>query len=89
MSDRGGGRVYQRGSRWWIEYWHRGKQFREPGGRTKEAADKMRRKRLKEIAGDTFIGPQQERVTVGELLDELMTHLRTKGAKACRPSSRT
>jgi hypothetical protein len=37
---------------------------------------------LKEIAGDKFIGPKEERVPVGELIDDLMTHLRTKGAKA-------
>jgi hypothetical protein len=25
----GDGRIYQRGQRWWIEYWHRGHQVRE------------------------------------------------------------
>jgi integrase len=60
----------------------RGKQFRESGGRDETAAHKKLRARLKEIAGDKFIGPSEERVTVSELLDDLMTHLRTKGAKA-------
>jgi integrase len=79
---RGDGRVYQRDNRFWVEYWHRGKQHRESGGKTKEAARKYLRKRLKEIAGDKFIGPREERVTVPELLDDLELHLRTKGAKA-------
>jgi integrase len=79
---RGDGRVYQRGSRWWIEYWHRGESFREPAGKDEAAAAKKLRARLREIAGDKFIGPKEERVPVGELVDDLMTHLRTKGAKA-------
>jgi integrase len=79
---RGDGRVYQRGSRWWIEYWNRGEQFRESAGKDEATAQKKLRARLKEIAGDKFIGPREERVSVGELIDDLMTHLRTKGAKA-------
>jgi integrase len=79
---RGDGRIYRRGSRWWIEYWYRGEQFREPAGKDEAAAGKKLRARLKEIAGDKFIGPKEERITVGELLDDLMTHLRNKGAKA-------
>ena len=30
---RGDGRVYLRGSRFWIEYWYRGESFREPAGK--------------------------------------------------------
>jgi integrase len=79
---RGDGRVFQRGSRWWIEYWNRGEQFRESAGKDEAAAAKKLRARLKEIAGDKFIGPKEERVTVDELLNDLMTHLRNQGAKA-------
>lgn len=79
---RGDGRVFQRGARWWIEYWNRGEQFRESAGKTEAAAAKKLRARLKEIAGEKFIGPKEERVTVDELLDDLMTHLRNQGAKA-------
>ena len=85
---RGDGRVYQRGNRWWIEYWHRGRQYREAVGVTEKAAGKRLKDRLKQIAGDRFVGPQEERVEVGELLDALETHLDTKGARAM-PSLRS
>jgi integrase len=79
---RGDGRIYQRGPRFWIEYWHRGSQFRESAGATEAEARRLLRKRLREIAGDRFVGPAEERVTVSELLDDLIVHLRNKGAKA-------
>ena len=79
---RGDGRVYQRGNRWWIEYWHRGRQYREAGGASEKAAGKRLKDRLKQIAGDRFVGPQEERVEVSELLDALERHLETKGARA-------
>lgn len=79
---RGDGRVYARGSRWWIEFWFEGKQFRETGGRSEDAARKKLKARLKEILGGRFVGPQQERVSVSELLDDLLTHLGTKGARS-------
>jgi len=79
---RGNGRVYQRGDRWWIDYSVRGKRFREAAGEKEKDALKKLKTRLKEIAGDRFIGPLEERLTVEELLDSLITHLKTKGAKA-------
>src|SRR5262249_40460250 len=35
-----------------------------------------------QIYGDRFVGPQEERLTVDELLDNLTVHLNTNGAKA-------
>ena len=89
---RGDGRTFQRhragcaktedcGCAWWLAYCHRGKEIREPGGRTEKKAKQQLRKRLGEIAADRFIGPSEERLTVGELLDALSTHLETKGAR--------
>lgn len=84
LGTRGQGRIYQRpgSSRWWVEYWHRGQQYRESAGQTEGEARKALKARLKEIAGDRFIGPKEERTTVSELLDALAVHLETKGAKA-------
>ena len=79
---KGDGRIYQRWSVFWIEYWVRGKQFREPVGRNKAEAKRKLKARLREIHGDKFIGPQEERLTVGGLLDNLVLHLKTKGAKS-------
>lgn len=82
--ERGTGRTYQRGKRWWIEYWFRGRQFRESGGDTEPGAKKLLKKRLKEIAGDRFVGLQEERLTIDQLCDSLITHLETKGSKSVR-----
>lgn len=79
---RGDGRVYQRGNRWWIEYWIRGKQHRESASKTEAAARRKLRERHREIHGDRFVGPREERLTVEELIDNLTTHLKTKGARS-------
>ncbi len=76
------GRVFQRGAVFWLAYYVRGKEFREPGGRTEKEATKRLRARLGEKHGDRFIGPEQERVTVSELLDSFLLSLEMKGAKS-------
>lgn len=90
---RGDGRAYQRGSRWWIEYWVRGEQFREPAiivdrndtvrpARSEREAVKHLEARRREILGGRFVGPKEERVTVDDLVDDLLLHLRTKGSRS-------
>ncbi|MBZ5639165.1 MAG: tyrosine-type recombinase/integrase [Acidobacteriia bacterium] len=85
---RGDGRVFERGHRWFIQYYFRGKPVREPGGldgrgaKSEAEARKRLKARLKEIYGDRFIGPQAERVTVDEILDSYSAHLKQKGAKS-------
>ena len=81
---RGEGRIYQRGNRWWIEYWRRGRQYRETAGDTPSEAKRKLKKRWEEIHGDRFVGPEQERITVSDLADSLITHLKLKGAKAVK-----
>jgi len=84
----GDGSAYERGGSWWIQYRHRGKQVREPGGldghgaRTKTEAEEKLRQRLAEIRTDRYIGPQSERATVDELLGGYLAHLETKGARS-------
>jgi integrase len=77
----GAGRIFQRGTRWWVAYHAHHKEYREPAG-TEADAKRLLKQRLKEIHGDRFIGPEGERLTVGELLDALVLHLETKGAKS-------
>jgi integrase len=79
---RGDGRVYRRGSRWWIEYWIQAKQHRESAGRTEAEAKRKLTARRKEICGDRFVGPAEEKLTLEQLADALIVHLKTKGAKA-------
>ncbi len=78
MKLRGDGRIYQRGTRWWIEYWHCGRQYREPAAtpgtieeNTEKQAQTKLNNRLAEKRTGTFVGPAAERLTVGELLDAL------------------
>ena len=95
MNNRGQGRVFQRGSFFWVAYYAHGKEQREVARhvRTNEKlevseknqheAERFLKHRLGEITaekygGRPFVGPQQERVTVGELLDGLETDLKLR-----------
>ncbi len=94
-SRRGQGSVYARAgtSSLWVCYYVNGKRHREPAmvqeaGRaprpatTEPEAQRFLKERLKEVHAGTFVGTSEEKVTVSELLDDLVVHLRTKGAKA-------
>lgn len=84
---RGDGRLYTRkGSPFiWCEYWLRGKQYRESTGHSEpEKAQKFLRGKLKEVHADqigakTFVGPQQQRMTVDQLLDALEEDYKLRG----------
>ncbi|HZS60312.1 MAG TPA: hypothetical protein VFA43_13640 [Gemmatimonadaceae bacterium] len=79
---RGMGRTLLRGDVWWISYYFNGKEVRESSkSRNETNARRLLKKRLQEIHGNRFTGPQEEKLSVHELLDALITHLETKGAK--------
>jgi integrase len=65
-----------------MDYHVRGKRVREPGGPTEQVARRKLKKRMKEVHGDRFVGPVEERLTVVELADNLITHMKTRGAKS-------
>jgi hypothetical protein len=46
--------LYKRGKRWWIEYEHEGKRYRESAGRTKRVAEQALSVRSAEIAQGKF-----------------------------------
>lgn len=79
---RGDGRIYQRGNRWWIEYWIRGKQYRESAAATEEAAQKKLTARLAEAKTARFIGPSAETITGKALLDAYEADLEKRKAKS-------
>lgn len=94
-SRRGQGSIYTRpeSSSLWVCYYVRGKRHREPAmvlspdqpprpATTEPEARRFLKERLKQIAAGTFAGPAEERVTVSDLLDDLMTYLNNKGAKS-------
>jgi integrase len=75
---RGFGRIFKRGDVWWLAYCHRGKEVRESSHSTKEAdAKRLLKKRLGEIGRGRLVGPIEERVTFGEMADDLVNDYRT------------
>ena len=67
-NQRGMGRVYSRGSKWWVQYCFRGKVYRESSKSTNRSdAVKLLKRRLAEIGGGRLIGPDQERITFDHL----------------------
>jgi integrase len=89
--ERGRGRIYhQRGSaNWWMAFYKHGKQIRMSTEETdeKKAARVLKLKLQERDAelggGKKMITPQQQRVTVSELLDNLERHYRLGGK--CSP----
>jgi hypothetical protein len=88
-TPRGTGRIFQRGRRYWIAYYQRkdGKsiEVRESAGTTEQQARKLLRHRQDELAAGRlgirrFQGPQQERITVTQLLDELERDYTLRGS---------
>lgn len=64
MKTRGLGRVYPRGSIWWIQYCFRGKSYRESSrSAIRTEAVKLLRRRLSEMGQGRFVGPDAERTT--------------------------
>jgi len=89
---RGEGRVFQRGKRWWIAYWgfklngDTG-EVRESAGNDEEAAHGLLKRRLREVANHRdgikrFQGPNQERITMNEILDSLVDDYRQREIKS-------
>jgi integrase len=88
---RGDGRIFKRGGTFWISYYApkagRSVEHRESAGHTEAEAKRLLRRRLQEIAAHrlgarNFGGPQQERVTVAEILDGLEKDYEIRGRKA-------
>lgn len=79
---RGMGRIFRRGEVWWIAYYVNGTERRESAKSNGEGdARRLLKNRLKQIHGGRYVGPQEERISVDGLLDDLVKHLENKGAK--------
>jgi integrase len=84
---RGDGRIYKRpgSSLWWCQYSLRGKVYRQSTDEPDEGkALKFLKRKLKEVHADqigarSFVGPQQERITVSGLLDALEADYKLRG----------
>jgi integrase len=82
---RGLGRIFKRGSIWWVAYWHRGEEIRESSNSDREVqAKRLLRKRLGEIGSGKLIGPAEERVTFEELAADLVRDYTVNKRKAVK-----
>ena len=89
MKARGMGRVYQRGTRWWIQYSYRGRVYRETCHKecgenaTQKDAVKLLRRRLGEIAEGRFVA-DADKVTFEQLAELILGNYRLNGKKSLR-----
>jgi hypothetical protein len=82
---RGLGRIFKRGSVWWVAYYHRGEEIRESSNSDREVqAKRLLRKRLGEIGSGKLIGPTEERVTFDELAADLVRDYTVNKRKAVK-----
>src|SRR5579872_2369215 len=82
---RGDGRVYLRGKVYWVCYYLRGRQFREPA-RTEDpkVAERFLKNRLREVGADIigakkFTPPQNQRILIHDLLIALRADYELRG----------
>ena len=79
----GMGRIYRRGRAWWIQYSFLGKKYRESAESSRESdARRLLKQRISEMEAGRVIGRVAERLTVTQLCDDYMAHLKANGAKA-------
>jgi hypothetical protein len=71
---RGMGRIFKRGSVYWIAYSYRNKEYRESSQSESESqARKLLKKRIGEAGTGQFLGPHEERVTFEDMAKALLT----------------
>ena len=80
---RGNGRIFkQKTSRfWWVQFYDgSGRKIRMSATSTsKTEATKFLRQKLAEIDGGNFVGPEQSRITVGDILDFVEADYKANG----------
>ncbi len=80
---RGFGRVFKRGSTYWIAYCYRGKEHRESAHSDNEAqARRLLKKRVGEMGQGRLIGPSEERLTFEDLASMLLTDYEVNGKRS-------
>ena len=83
---RGQGRIFKRGEKYWVAYYvdvdGKSKEQRESAGYTMADAKKLLKSRWIEIHSGRFVDPKKAKITVNDLLDNYLVHLKNKGAKS-------
>jgi integrase len=84
------GRIYRRGSIWWIQYYFRGDLHRETSGSTVRAeAVRLLRRRQAEMGQGRLVGPDVERATLDDLAEMLVNDYRANGRKSLDRAQRS
>ena len=87
-AQQGLGRIFKRYRVFWIAYYHRGKERRESShSRSRTDALRLLKRRLGEIGQGKLVGPQEERLTIDEILADLLTDYQVNG-RASLPTLR-
>ena len=74
------GSIYQRGAVWWIKYYRDGKPFYESSGSVKSGdAQRILNQRRAEVFSGTHLGNVARKISVGELLDDLVRDYKVNG----------
>ncbi|MFQ5917821.1 MAG: hypothetical protein ACE5I0_08435 [Candidatus Binatia bacterium] len=82
-SSRGTGSIFRRGGVYWIKYYRNGTAYRESSRSNKEAdARGLLKKRMGEVSLGRFIGPDAERVTIGDLAEVLLIDYKVNGKRS-------
>jgi integrase len=93
MTPRGDGRVFRRGSRYWIAYYGivngRSREIRESAGATDEAARKKLAKRLREVEAHRqgerqFVGPAAQKLTIRHLVGSYLEDAEMRRLRSLR-----
>ncbi len=80
---RGMGRIFKRGSIYWIAYCYRGKEHRESSRSDSEGqARKLLKRRLGEVGTGRLVGPSEERLTFEDLAKMLLTDYEINGKRS-------
>jgi integrase len=87
---RGDGRVYLRGTTYWIQYNIRGETIRESAHSDKEnVAAKLLRARLSEVHRGRLLTPMAEKVTLSEMRQALLDDYKLKGNRSIADAGRS
>jgi len=80
---KGMGSLYLRGSTWWMTFNRNGRQFRLSSGTDNKSIAKGRLKQeVQKALGAAFIPPDKRRVTIADLVADLLTHFARVGKTA-------
>src|SRR5262245_13808468 len=84
------GRVYRRGSIWWLQYYFRGELHRESSkSRVRGDAVRHLRRRQAEMGLGRLAGPKVEQTTLDALAEMLFADYRANGRKSLDRAQRS